>query len=281
MTNTIEIPQKLVGISVSESPDLGALGLSQLHLDDAAMELCRIVLQIGGVPAYGGDLRKSGYTWQFAELVKRYADGGSGKPLQNFLAWPSHCTERDADLTQARREFDDRIRMLFLDPAGNILLPSKRRACTPATAPSDDDKPAMFSAMRQTMTKCCKARILVGGRVSGYQKGGKPGLAEEALLALEAKQPLFLIGGFGGCTRDIIATIQGAMPKDDDGWPPRTSEEIGDNYTEALRPFGNFTLAALNNELSPDENRILFTTQRLNTILQLTARGLRRCFNRR
>ena len=42
-----------------------------------------------------------------------------------------------------------------------------------------------------------RARIVLGGRVAGY-KGRMPGIAEEALLSLQAQQPVFLLGGFGG-----------------------------------------------------------------------------------
>ena len=53
--------------------------------------------------------------------------------------------------------------------------------------------------MRRTMLAQTNARILLGGRVENY-KGVMPGIAEEALLSLQVGQPLFLLGGFGGCT---------------------------------------------------------------------------------
>jgi len=42
--------------------------------------------------------------------------------------------------------------------------------------------------------------------LEGY-RGTIPGIAEEASLSLEAGQPLFLVGGFGGCARDIAETL--------------------------------------------------------------------------
>lgn len=50
------------------------------------------------------------------------------------------------------------------------------------------------------------ARVVIGGRVEGY-KGAMPGIAEEVLLSLKAGKPIFLVGGFGGCTRDLAETL--------------------------------------------------------------------------
>ena len=51
-----------------------------------------------------------------------------------------------------------------------------------------------------------RARIVLGGRVEGY-KGTMPGIAEETRISLEAGQPVFVLGGFGGCARDIAETV--------------------------------------------------------------------------
>jgi len=51
--------------------------------------------------------------------------------------------------------------------------------------------------MREQMADETDARVFLGGRIRGYS-GGMPGLLEEMLLALDRKQPIFLIGGMGG-----------------------------------------------------------------------------------
>ena len=60
--------------------------------------------------------------------------------------------------------------------------------------------------MRRTMRGEIDARILMGGQVENY-KGRMPGVAEEALLSLRSGQPVFLLGGLGGCARDIAETV--------------------------------------------------------------------------
>jgi len=51
--------------------------------------------------------------------------------------------------------------------------------------------------MREQLLVRTQARIMLGGRTTGY-KGKYPGLVEEALLTLQAGKPLYLMGGFGG-----------------------------------------------------------------------------------
>ena len=68
----------------------------------------------------------------------------------------------------------------------------------PSHAPDDGEWARGLTAMRRTMLLQSDARIVLGGRVEGY-KGRLPAVAEETLLSLRAGQPVFVLGGFGGC----------------------------------------------------------------------------------
>src|SRR5437762_14359 len=80
------------------------------------------------------------------------------------------------------------------------------RATTPAAA---------LSAMRRHVTALTDARVLVGGRLSGYA-GTMPGLVEEAILSLQHRQPVYVAGGFGGAA----AAIARVLGRDDLTWAP-------------------------------------------------------------
>ena len=56
-----------VGVSVSESPDMQALGLSDDHLRDAMAEIALQVLASGTSLACGGDLQLHGFTEVLAD----------------------------------------------------------------------------------------------------------------------------------------------------------------------------------------------------------------------
>src|SRR5690606_12847315 len=51
--------------------------------------------------------------------------------------------------------------------------------------------------LRRRLTATTNARLCIGGKLGGSQ-GRYPGIVEEALLAIEAKQPLYVSGLFGG-----------------------------------------------------------------------------------
>ena len=76
MSSTVSTPLSglRLGISISSSPDLARLGLGELHLQDAFVEITRYLLASGGSPAYGGDLRKGGYTDLLLDLLRTYRD---------------------------------------------------------------------------------------------------------------------------------------------------------------------------------------------------------------
>jgi hypothetical protein len=123
------------------------------------------------------------------------------------------------------------------------------------------------------MTAECHARILLGGKVTGY-KGRYPGVAEEAKLAIAKGVPVFLAGGFGGCTRDVIAAT--GLDRQAE-WPP-VREGVASGYHEVMEEIrglipqrGGFE--ALNNGLG-EENLALFRTSSVPEIVRLLLRGL-------
>jgi hypothetical protein len=125
--------------------------------------------------------------------------------------------------------------------------------------PTETEWAKGLTAMRQVMREETHARIVLGGRVDQH-KGVMPGIAEEALLSLQARQPLFLMGGFGGCARDIAETLGLAAPwaGSRPAWPGR----------EAFEAFD------LSNGLTVEENSTLARTPHVDQAVTLILRGL-------
>lgn len=276
-----------VGISISESPDLGSLGLGvglpgdrEPYLREAMTEIALYLLRYGASLAYGGDLRPGGFTFALFELVHSYRQDAEALPVANYLAWPVHLNMPDDQLRANLALFVGGGRLILLDPEGHPIgspeasfdeVLAARRERMASTQPPEDEAAAWASgllAMRRTMARDCSARLLLGGRVQGY-KGAYPGLAEEALLMLEARKPLFLAGGFGGCTRDVIAAVDGA-----NGWRKRPPEETGPGYAEIMEHLAQHTPHDLRNGLPLDQNKILFETTSVPQIVKLVLAGL-------
>ena len=274
---------KTIGISISESPDMRALGLRDGHLRDAMAEIATHLLASGDDLAYGGDLREGGFTRMLFELVLRYTrQPRAGNPtavffshhhddrevaddlirVLNYIAWPVHIRMTNDDLESLAEAVRDVAIPILLDLEGESIT-MEHRQNLPSNEPDDDEWTAGLTSMRQTMRKRIDARILLGGRVEGY-KGRLPGIAEEALLSLQSGQPVFLLGGFGGCARDIAEALDlaPAWQGSREQWPGRSD-------------FRGYGPESLRNGLSYEDNKVLATTPYIDQSLPLILRGLR------
>ncbi|MFH8417067.1 hypothetical protein [Streptomyces collinus] len=265
-----------VGISVSDSPDLARLGLTESHVNVVLGEIARTVLASGGTLAYGGHLRPDGYTPFLLSEVQRY-ERGTEPLLTVYLAWSEHQH-------MTREELSERLvvgswgRVVCLDPDGEVLTdPLAGRGTEPAPRLTPEENAHALTSMRRVMAEHTDARILLGGKRANFS-GAVPGLMEEALLTLEAGTPLFLVGGLGGVVVDILRALRvdecAWLPPNPTAPPedPRLAE--GRCRLEAVRE--NPSWPGLHNGLSDEESRRLAAAYRPTEVAALFALGLGR-----
>lgn len=259
-----------VAISISESPDMSVFGLSADHLQNAMAEIALHLLSSGRSLAYGGDLRPHGFTKLLFELITRYQDHPhhNGRiTVTDYLAWPVHIKMTSKDLANFFAGHQDSADLILLSQNGDRLA-REERFKLPAHEPGKDEWTEGLTTMRTVMRKETQVRIVLGGKVKGY-KGRMPGIAEETLLSLQARQPVFLLGGFGGCARDIAETVglvgrwAGSRP----AWKGRSC-------------FEGYSPSSLNNGLSDEDNAILARTPHIQQAVLLVSRGLHQIFNK-
>lgn len=276
---------KKVAISVSESPDAFTLGIGKAMFEDLSVELARHLLISGAHLVYGGDLRPGGFTELFKDLTYQYGIYEKDKMLRNYftnyLAWPIY---------------------IGMSPTTQAEYKSCRVTCQKATIPNSiptDLHDIMvpptsvenlyywaesLRAMRQEMEANIDARIILGGRVTGF-KGYLPGLYEEAINAANAKHPIYLLGGFGGAALRLIKLIKGETTSEklfEECCSNRSYQEFvsyldkekGEMSFKALDIFVN-NMGVLNNGLSSRENERLFITTNVTEIIALVLKGLR------
>ena len=265
MSYEAPLSKHAVAISISESPDLSVLGLGKEHLVDAMAEVARHLLAMGARLIYGGDLRPGGFTDILFELIARYrrdADLGDERlGVTNVLAWPVHLTFDTQQLRDLSESLKGVAEIVFLTLDGSVMSHEDRYQIQKREA-TDAEWSDGLTAMRSFITRTANARISLGGKVDRF-KGQMPGIAEEALAALKAGQPLFLFGGFGGCARDITEEL-GLVPQTTHRpWPSRDA-------------FERFTWESLNNGLTVEDNSILASTVHVNQAMTLILRGLLR-----
>ena len=263
-SSTIE-NTRLVAISTSDTPDMGALGLSAEHVKESTAEIVMHLFACGVNVAYGGDLRRSGYTELFFELALRYRlerDSSLSRVI-NYLAWPVHIALQADRLNELNAEVKNFADLVLLGQQGELLSLEDRQGVE-AHEPDSNEWSQGLTDMRAHMVRDADILILLGGRVEG-SKGRMPGVAEEALLSLQSGTPMFLVGGFGGCTRDITEEI-GLVEK----WAGSR------RYWPGREEFATYGPDRLGNQLTPEENRILAETPYIDQMLTLIIRGLER-----
>lgn len=262
MTYREVLDHKSIAVSTSESPDMPGLGLEAEHLRDAMTEIARHALALGAKLVYGGDLRTGGFSNLLFELAARYRrDTSNPRKLgvTNYLAWPVHIQKSAEQLEHDAADLEGTAELRLLTINGeNIGL--KERHNLETCKPTEAEWATGLAAMRHKMLAETQARIILGGRVDKF-KGDMPGIAEEALYSLQAKQPLYVMGGFGGCARDVAEAIGVLEPNVVREWPGRDK-------------FNPFKGKKLNNGLSVEENRVLASTPHVDQAIVLILRGL-------
>jgi hypothetical protein len=264
------LDDRSIAVSTSDSPDMPGLGLQKEHLRDAMGEIAKHILALGAKLVYGGDLRAEGFSKLLFELAARYRrDTKTPDKLgvTNYLAWPVHILQKPEQLEKEALDLAGAAELRLLDLNGKHLDFKERHKFAPHQ-PTEPEWAQGLSSMRKTMLRETDARIILGGRVDSF-KGDMPGIAEEALFSLKAKQPLYIMGGFGGCARDVAEAIGIVQPTTSRDWRGRER-------------FNDLKGTAVSNGLSADENRILANTAHVDQAIVLILRGLAKVkFSRR
>lgn len=265
-----------IALSASESPDLDRLGLLDAHMRFTLGEIARAVLAGGGRLAYGGHLRPDGYTAFLVQELERQQQHEN--LIRLCIAWPVH---RRMSATELRTVDDERplaARIIYLDLDGEQIDPMSERGEDPEPLTPDETARGL-TAMRRFMNQRSHARVLLGGKRSGFT-GRLPGLMEEALLALEARIPLYLAAGFGGATLDIAQ----ALGLGDDWLPSVAAEDMDERLLAGRRLLAEIAARPgwrmPANGLNDDENRRLASTHRPSEIAALVSLGVGRLAER-
>lgn len=292
-----------VALSVSQAEDIARFGLRSYHLDTILLELSRYLLLSGFRLAYGGHLGPEGYTVRLADLLndpileqlrgKKTPEQAPPSQLLNYIAWPTaasvHDEARLGPLVEVRRcvrpeDVDEALDPVFVpSPLEDVPVDSAARRFAWARG---------LTEMRRLQTIECAARVVVGGRLgtpAEAYKGRMPGILEEVLLATQVKQPVYLVGAFGGCARMAIDALQG-VPRTEMTWATQShvpfSEELRDLYRERGQQWDEYDeiaaglrargLAGLSNGLSGDENLELASTRSVERSIELILAGLQK-----
>ena len=220
-----------LGVSVSVSADLATLGLSPRHAELAVAEIARAVLVGGGTLVYGGRVKPSGFTQFLMHEVRRY--GRSAEALTLCLAAPEHRKLSRTELDDLDSELGTKGTVVCLDETG-VEIEDFLSSAPSEPQPVTDRcmMQASYGSLRRYLGAITDARVILGGQLCDFQ-GALPGVIEEAIVAVQAGQPLYVASGFGGAA----ALAAQALGIDDLAWAPEgfPSRPIDDRIDESLR----------------------------------------------
>jgi len=203
---------RTVGISISESDDMGLHGMGLVHLQDAMVEVARMLRSKGYTLAYGGDLNYSG-PFNFTELLFQLAQtyGGANSRVINYSVFPLYLkisVRREAELirvAEIRRinatgyeGWEDK-RYEDLSVEGKQEIDEIFKSSTPSHRKLWED---VLTAMRKKMTQEIHCRIVMGGKLQGF-KGKMAGVIEETVLCVENDVTVFVDGRMGGAGLEL------------------------------------------------------------------------------
>lgn len=242
-----------IAVSISDSDDVRRHGLSKEHFETLTDEIHLYLLLAGMKIAYGGALkgdltRASNFTLRLFELVRAYsklAEGIDAAPLQkaivNVAPWPLWLDYGESEWKLFAGD------VAGYEAGGRPSLPWSDDEVFPADEKGrqlGSDTPQRryawargLTAMRRRVTELSQARLVIGGRMSGFA-GIVPGVVEEAWLSLTQGKPLFIIGAFGGAARAVSDLLRGiSRPEFADEWARKTMPDY-DAATALYAPHG-------------------------------------------
>ena len=256
-----------LAISISDSPDLARLGLTDTHVHMALGEVARAVLNARGRLTYGGHLGADGFTAFLIHECEKY--GTITRPFTGSIPWVVHRRTSTEDLIRLRRKINVFGRYEFLDPDGHqIDDATENRGSAPEEVASEIAVQSL-TAMRVRVTDHTDGRLVIGGKRDGFL-GRMPGVVEETILSIRAGKPVYVAGGFGGAAADVVAVL-GLDPAGWIGLPGRASD---DDIRELAAAVAETAFDVTRNGLTIEQNRQLAVSYRASEIASLVVRGL-------
>ena len=290
-SNMNKIQDKKIAISISETPEALTKGIGKAMFDDLSVEIARHLLVTGAKLVYGGDLRIGGFTKLLCDLSCQYGIKEKSDPstiyFTNYFAWPIFNRLSKSDIAEFKY---DRVEIVKTEIPKGVGEEDKGKFFEPTTPSKMFLWANSLSIMRKEMEENVNARIVLGGKIVNF-KGRMAGIFEEAICAIQKKHPIYLLGGFGGASAQIVKLMKGETTAEKLFEEAKTNEDYKKlieycqmsclptiNYDE-LKKFENKDYQVLRNGLDKDENEILFNSINIPEIISLILKGINKAFN--
>ena len=245
---------------------------------DTVEEVASLLLAFGYRVAHAGDLRPGSVSARICHLAPQFGrrripaqpkQDSTNAPEADFgvtgyCAWPVHIGMPFEEVETYEATFGQRGIVKWLTLEGETR-PYSHFAEMDRRVPGTYEWDNGLIALRNTMVHESFACIAMGGStVIGHK--AMPSVAQDALVCLRNKHPLYVLGGLGGFARDIATVLHltDAQPTTQATW-----HDI-DAFSAYIGP------EHLHNGLDASENRTLAETVDVEGATQLVLLGLDR-----
>lgn len=204
-----------VGISVSPCSDAARIGYDNRQINRIVIRMSQFFLDQNMRVIFGHDWREDGVMRAVADFAAIVAARRSEAPDETpCLQQPNGGLEwRMLNVVETEHKQLSRAALEAKRASGGVLEVIPLHDVEDCVRESGtmyqnkhivDERAKKLTLLREHLTKRLDpgCRICLGGKTDGYE-GSKPGVEEEAELALEYGKPLYLVGGFGGATRSF------------------------------------------------------------------------------
>lgn len=242
---------------IGDNSELQPHGLGCEHLEELLARLTVALLKNNSQVILGGSLARLdrtsttalielAQTWIPEETLELVSLGYPETwPFQNFLQWPD-CEQLTAE-HHAQLAGICQIRSVLPRELTAETDVSKLDAATRLRLGADSTR-----LLRKQTTELAHMRVIFGGLLKST-RGWMPGALEEAGLSIAAKQPLIILGGFGGAAADIATFLLSANARLPESlqfapdWILRKCPDLSDSRLQTIAAFHQKTLRHLKN----------------------------------
>ena len=261
-----------IGISLSETDDMVDYGFQGSDIAPFTVSLSKRLISLGAAVVLGHQWRPNGImdsVVRFAELYRSEAGSPQAPILYNLLAAPD-----TAQISAGDRE---RLKPLL------EIRDSLRSPGSGQPRDTKDQRRSDLSWMRAEMTAVCDARICLGGKTK-QRNDRTHGVIEEAALAVEQRQPLYLCGLLKGSTKVMIDLLQDNLSVEratvllspgDKAGGPTACHPFTAGFLEQIAGIGEAACAGRAG-LEVERQRDLFRAQSVDEMLSLIVPALTR-----
>jgi len=199
-----------IGISISESDHLEDIGLE--NVNSLTVDLSRRLVSLGATVVLGHNWRHGGVMEAISQFALAYKNqmGDRQRPIIiNFVAHPDQPSLSENEKKELS-SFIQNHRITWTDHGPQILKLLREKALLNIfeqdfsamlkTSKLEAERARSLSALRYRLASTCEARIVIGGRTTGYQ-GFMPGILEELWWSLALNKPILLSTALDGVAR--------------------------------------------------------------------------------